>query len=124
MKRFICIWLLFSLPMLWWSSCDDTSSEVDFNPNVSASKDYIRAEDAIMEIVNSFFKGLNDVIRVFLDKAKCIPGGRLCSSPGCSNVEDIPVPSFETVIGHGYDPEFIFKNLILNHTQGITDIFF
>lgn len=59
MKNFICILLLF-LPMLWLSSCDNTSSEVDYNPNVSASKDYIRAEDAIMEIVNSFFKGLND----------------------------------------------------------------
>jgi hypothetical protein len=48
------------LPMLWLSSCDTNSSELDYNPNVSASKDYIRAEDAIMEIVNSFFKGLND----------------------------------------------------------------
>jgi hypothetical protein len=51
---------LLLLPMLWWSSCDNNSSEVDFNPNVSASRDYIRAEDAIIEIVNSFFKGLND----------------------------------------------------------------
>jgi len=58
-KNFIRILLLF-LPILWLSSCDNTSSEVDYNPNLSASRDYIRAEDAIMEIVNSFFKGVND----------------------------------------------------------------
>lgn len=47
---------------LWFTSCNDDSKEVDFNPNISASKDYIRAEDAIMEIVNSFFKGVNDTL--------------------------------------------------------------
>lgn len=56
--------LLLCLPLLWLSSCDNKSVEVDYNPNVSAAKDYIRAEDAILEIVNSFFKGINDSLVV------------------------------------------------------------
>jgi hypothetical protein len=52
------------ISLLWLVSCDDESKEVDFNPNISASKDYIQAEDAIMEIVNSFFKGINDSLVV------------------------------------------------------------
>jgi hypothetical protein len=61
MKRLISILLLsLLLPALWMSSCDDESKETDYNPNVLTSKDYIRAEDAIMEIVNSFLKGIND----------------------------------------------------------------
>jgi hypothetical protein len=56
----IFVVLLFCLPLIWLSSCNNSSSEIDYNPNISASKDYIRAEDAIMEIVNSFYKGLRD----------------------------------------------------------------
>jgi hypothetical protein len=63
MKNLIIV-LLLLMPMLWLISCDDESKETDFNPNISASKDYVRAEDAIMEIVNSFFKGINDSLVV------------------------------------------------------------
>jgi hypothetical protein len=62
MKYLVIIILLLILPMIWLSSCNKNSSETDYNPNVSASKDYIRAEDAILEIVNSFFKGLRDTL--------------------------------------------------------------
>jgi hypothetical protein len=60
MKKNIIVILLLLLPLLWLGSCKTTSTETDYNPNVLSSKDYIRAEDAIMEIVNSFFKGIND----------------------------------------------------------------
>jgi hypothetical protein len=63
MKNNIII-LLLLLPMLWWNSCKTGSSEIDYNPDVLSSKDYIRAEDAILEIVNSFFKGINDTLVV------------------------------------------------------------
>lgn len=63
MKNLIILCLL-CMPVLWLNSCKNKSSEEDFNPNVSASKDYIRAEDAILEIVNAFFKGINDSLVV------------------------------------------------------------
>ena len=63
MKKLTII-LLSLLPLLWSTSCNDESKEVDFNLNISASKDYVRAEDAIFEIVNSFFKGVNDSLVV------------------------------------------------------------
>ena len=43
-------------------SCEDQSSEIDYNPNVLTAKDYIRAEDAIFEIVNAFLKGIHDTL--------------------------------------------------------------
>jgi len=43
-------------------SCKDKSSEIDYNPNVLTAKDYIRAEDAIFEIVNAFLKGIHDTL--------------------------------------------------------------
>jgi hypothetical protein len=64
MKNIIIIILLSLLPLLWLSSCNDNSSEVDYNPNVLSSKDYIRAEDALFEIVNAFFKGIRDSLVV------------------------------------------------------------
>lgn len=63
MRNLILV-LVLLLPLLWLASCDDESKEVDFNPNISASKDYVRAEDAILEIVNSFFKGIHDSLVV------------------------------------------------------------
>jgi len=60
MKKIIIIIPVLLLPILWLSSCNNKSAEVDYNPNVLSSKDYIRAEDAIFEIVNAFFKGIND----------------------------------------------------------------
>lgn len=62
MKKIIIILLLLLLPILWLNSCKNKYTEVDYNPNVSSSKDYIRAEDAILEIVNSFFKGIHDTL--------------------------------------------------------------
>lgn len=63
MKNFFGILLLF-ISLLWLSACNDNSSELDYNPNVAASKDYIRAEDAVMEILNSFLKGIHDSLVV------------------------------------------------------------
>jgi hypothetical protein len=60
MNKKVCISLLFLLSLLWLNSCHKTISEIDYNPNVLSSKDYIRAEDAVFEIVNSFFKGIHD----------------------------------------------------------------
>jgi len=57
-KRIILLPVL--LLVLCLTSCKDKTHEVDYNPNVSSSKDYIRAEDAVLEIVNAFFKGVND----------------------------------------------------------------
>jgi hypothetical protein len=54
--------LLFFLPLIWLSSCTKKSTEIDYNPNVLSSKDYIRGEDAILEVVNSFFKGIHDTL--------------------------------------------------------------
>jgi hypothetical protein len=61
MKK-ISIIILFLLPLLWLSACKDKLTEVDYNPNILSSKDYIRAEDAILEIVNAFFKGIHDTL--------------------------------------------------------------
>lgn len=44
------------------SACSEKSDEVDYNPNVLSSKDYVRAEDAIFEMVNTFFKGIRDTL--------------------------------------------------------------
>jgi len=64
MKKLIIIILVLLLPMLWLGSCNNKSTEVDYNPNVLSSKDYVRAEDAILEIVNAFFKGIRDSLVV------------------------------------------------------------
>ena len=53
--------LLIAVLLIILPSCkDNAGSEIDYNPNVLSSKDYIRGEDAIFEVVNSFFKGVND----------------------------------------------------------------
>jgi hypothetical protein len=59
MKNIIVL-LLLLISFLWLNSCDNEARELDFNNNVAASKDYIRAEDAVFEITNAFFKGVND----------------------------------------------------------------
>ncbi len=60
MKNRIVIIILF-LSII--TSCkENNSSETDYNPNVLSSKDYIRAEDAVFEVVNAFFKGVNDTL--------------------------------------------------------------
>jgi hypothetical protein len=55
---------IFILPLvllfIGFNSCKDKLQEVDYNPNVISAKDYIRAEDAVLEIVNAFFKGIHD----------------------------------------------------------------
>lgn len=58
MKYLLTIALLTTL---FLAACkEDRSSEIDYNPNVLTSKDYIRGEDAVFEVVNAFFKGVND----------------------------------------------------------------
>jgi len=59
MKKNI-LFLLLIIPILWFGSCNKKTTELDYNPNVLSSKDYIRAEDAMFEIVNTFFKGVHD----------------------------------------------------------------
>jgi hypothetical protein len=47
--------------ILFYPSCkENTGSEIDYNPNVLSSKDFVRGEDEIFEIVNSFYKGVYD----------------------------------------------------------------
>jgi hypothetical protein len=59
MKKYFCVILLI-LPLFWLISCEEKSNELDYNPNVLSSKDYIRAEDALFEILNAFLKGVHD----------------------------------------------------------------
>ncbi len=54
--------LIFTMLIIWLSSCTKNSTEIDYNPDVLSCKDYIRGEDAIFEIVNSFFKGVQDTL--------------------------------------------------------------
>ena len=61
MKKLLKIIFLL-LPILWLNSCQEQQTEIDYNPNVLSSKDYVRGEDAIIEIVNAFFKGVNDTL--------------------------------------------------------------
>lgn len=58
LKRILFVLMFFAA--FWLNSCKNKINEVDYNPNVSCSKDYIRAEDAVFEIVNSFLKGVHD----------------------------------------------------------------
>jgi len=53
---------LLLLPLIWFNSCHSTVNEIDYNPDVLSAKDYVRGEDAIFEIVNSFFKGVHDTL--------------------------------------------------------------
>lgn len=64
MKKKSIILILLLLPLLWLSYCKTESTEVDYNPNVLTSKDYIRAEDEVYEIVNAFLKGIYDSLVV------------------------------------------------------------
>lgn len=57
--HFILIALALSLGL---TSCKDNTSEIDFNPNVLTSREYIRAEDAVFEIVNAFLKAIHDTL--------------------------------------------------------------
>ena len=60
--KHLSIILIFLLPLFWLSACKVEVNEIDYNPNVLSSKDYIRGEDAIFEVVNSFFKGIQDTM--------------------------------------------------------------
>lgn len=58
MKKFLS---LLAILLLFIPSCkENAGTEIDYNPNVLSSRDYIRGEDAIFEVVNSFFKGVYD----------------------------------------------------------------
>jgi len=54
--------MLFFLQFILINACKEKITEIDYNPNVLSAKDYIRAEDAVFEIVNAFFKGINDTL--------------------------------------------------------------
>jgi hypothetical protein len=41
-------------------SCEEKSVEKDYNPVVLSSKDYVKAEDGIFEILDAFYKGIHD----------------------------------------------------------------
>lgn len=56
------ILLLSILLVFWLTSCKKNTTEIDYNPDVLSAKDYIRAEDAMMEIFNAFFKGIHDTL--------------------------------------------------------------
>lgn len=59
-KTFITLLLLAASFVLWLHACDETSDEIDYQPNVNSSKDFIKAEDALFDIVNAFLKGIYD----------------------------------------------------------------
>ena len=40
--------------------CSNKNTEVDYNPNVLSSKDYIFSEDVFMEVFNTYFKSINN----------------------------------------------------------------
>ena len=61
MKKFLLA-VLTCLLFLGIYSCKKDKAEINFNPNVLSSKDYISAEDALFEIVNTFYKGINDTL--------------------------------------------------------------
>lgn len=42
------------------TGCVNKNSEIDYNPNVKSSKDYIFAEDVYIEVFNTYFKSVND----------------------------------------------------------------
>lgn len=61
MKKLIKL-MFFLMSLIWLGACDDNHSEIDYNPDVLSSKDFIRGEDAVFEIVNAFLKGINDTL--------------------------------------------------------------
>jgi hypothetical protein len=54
------VFLLLVTVIFGLISCKNNDQEIDYNPNVLSAKDYVRSEDAVFEIVNAFFKGIND----------------------------------------------------------------
>jgi hypothetical protein len=58
MKNLLAITLL--LTILGLNGCKDKTDEINYNPNVLSAKDYVRAEDALFDVINAFFKGVND----------------------------------------------------------------
>lgn len=46
--------------LIFWGSCTEEENEIDYNPNVKSSRDYIYAEDIFFEIINIYFKGITD----------------------------------------------------------------
>jgi hypothetical protein len=54
--------ILVCLALAGLYSCKTTTTETDYNPNVLSAKDYLRAEDAMFEIVDTYFKGILDTL--------------------------------------------------------------
>ncbi len=58
MKKLSCIILIAAIT--GFSGCNKKADEIDYNPNVLSAKDYVKAEDALFDVINAFFKGVND----------------------------------------------------------------
>lgn len=59
-RKTITRFLMVAFITGWLAACDETRDEIDYQPNVNSSKDFVRAEDALFDIVNAFLKGLHD----------------------------------------------------------------
>jgi hypothetical protein len=60
--RNIIYTLLFIILSIVFFACSEKSSETNYNPNITSAKDYLRAEDAMYEIVNAYLKGILDTL--------------------------------------------------------------
>lgn len=60
MKKILYLFIALGLVLFYPSCKENTGSEINYNPNVLSSKDFVRGEDEIFEIVNIFFKGVYD----------------------------------------------------------------
>lgn len=61
MKKNVSLFLsIVALIVLF--ACNKDKKEADYNPNVLSSKDYVRAEDAMFDILNTYFKGILDTL--------------------------------------------------------------
>jgi hypothetical protein len=61
MKKLIFA-LLICITFTGLVSCKKDRTEINYSPGVVSSKDYVRAEDAMFEIVNTYFKGILDTL--------------------------------------------------------------
>lgn len=52
--------LLIIAGLIFMAGCTDKNSETDFNPNVKSSRSLIFTEDIFMEVLNTYFKSVND----------------------------------------------------------------
>ena len=53
-------YLIILISLFLTGGCKNNNSEVDYNPNVNSSRDYIYTENNYFEIFNLYFKAIND----------------------------------------------------------------